>query len=177
VKAAVVRTKGRSAAVLAISFATVLLRASPVSASPPYPVELQEALDLSYVPACTLCHGEATAADAGPADTLFAQSMIARGLRAAESEDAGTIDPSLATALAAMKKDGVDSDGDGAQDLDELSWGGDPNHYDGPPASDVSAPAYGCGMARGATGGSLLFAAWIVVVLARRRFSSAQRRA
>ena len=153
------------------TLAALSLSGGSVQASPPYPVELQNALGLPRAPPCTVCHGEATAGDAGPADTLFAQAMIARGLRAAESEDAGTIDPSLATAIAAMEKDGVDSDGDGAQDLDELYWGGDPNHYDGPPASDVSAPVYGCRVGRGGSGSALVLAFGIVVavVLQRRR--------
>jgi MYXO-CTERM domain-containing protein len=106
--------------------------------------------------------------------------MIERGLRAAQDDDAGafdaaTIDPSLKTALAAMEKDGVDSDGDGARDLDELSWGGDPNHFDGPPASSVSAPVYGCLVASGKGGHAFAFVVGIAAAIAlhRRRRRSA----
>ena len=132
-----------------------LLFSTGASASPRYPDELRAALGLSYLPKCTLCHGEASGSDAGPCDTPFGKSMVARGLRgeAASTSDGGVdadggIDPTLASALAAMRKDGVDSDVDGAQDLDELSWGGDPNKYDGSSAGDLQTTSYGCALGR-----------------------------
>ena len=58
--------------------------------------------------------------------TLFGAALKARGA-------VGKDDASLQAALAKMKTDGVDSDGDGARDLDEIGWGGDPNVADLPP--------------------------------------------
>ena len=83
--------------------------------------------------------------------------MVARGLLGA----ADTL--SLAEALDGLKEGGVDSDGDGARDLDELSWGGDPNHADVPEGGNEAPVTYGCSWAKGAGEG-----AWggvVVVVL------------
>lgn len=111
------------------------------------------ALDLSYVPACTLCHSSGgVGGNASTVDTPFGKSMVARGLRAAAvtsddggvALDAGIIDPSLQQALDAMRRDGVDSDGDGAEDLDELAWGTDPNTYDGLKPNGTPSVSYGC---------------------------------
>lgn len=73
--------------------------------------------------ACTTCHRDV---DAGTDLTPFGAALRARGA-------VGKDDASLEAALAKMKADGVDSDGDGAHDLDELAWGGDPNVADLPP--------------------------------------------
>jgi MYXO-CTERM domain-containing protein len=110
-------------------------------------------------------------------DTPFGKSMIARGLLGETARDGGvdadggTVDPTLRAALAAMRKDGVDSDGDGAEDLDELSWYGDPNHYDGLRPNDIPQVNYGCHMARHSGSEGNLFAAVLGVMLAvaRRR--------
>lgn len=161
----------------------VTLRAGSALASPPYSDDLRADLALSYLPPCSLCHGstsdagadgpsiadaavEAGAVDAsvGPANTPFARSMKARGLVA----DSAT---SMVTAIAAMRRDDVDSDGDGATDLDELSWGGDPNVADLPASSpDDRAPiAYGCAMAVARRGGPLGLVALVVGVALVRR--------
>jgi hypothetical protein len=102
-------------------------------------------------------------ADAGPADTLFADSMVARGLKADD-------DDSLHVALDAMARDRVDSDGDRMRDIDELSWGLDPNvrHV---PQGDVAPPVtYGCSAAGSTRGGGagLVVVAAAICVLARR---------
>jgi len=123
-------------------------------ASVPYPDELRALLELSYAPSCSLCHG--SGADAGSVSTLFGQSMVARGLSATTytefdgglAIDGGTFDASLVAALNAMRADGVDSDGDGAQDLDELTWGGDPNQYDGLKPNPNQSVNYGCSISR-----------------------------
>jgi hypothetical protein len=163
------RPRGRVALAAVALGAALCLVPTRAHGSPRYPDELRAVLALSYVPTCGLCHGDvADAADAavGPANTPFAASMIARGLRAetpigdagsdagpdaavdaAFDADSGAIDPSLVAAIEAMRRDGVDSDGDGAQDLDELSWGGDPNHYDGIPPDQVKPATYGCSQA------------------------------
>ena len=153
--------------------------ASRAQASQPYPQELRAALDLSYTPGCTLCHSGA-GGGAGVVDTPFGKSMVARGLRAATSsaddagvgQDAGVvIDATLARALEAMRADGVDSDGDGAEDLDELSWHADPNTYDGLKPNPNPAVHYGCRISfRGRTGQgeSLVLIALALLVRHRR---------
>ena len=127
---------------------------SPAKASPQYPIELRTALDLNSTPSCTLCHSSASASSVGPVNTPFGKSMVARGLRGASAAydggtetDAGTLDPSLVAALEAMRKDQVDSDGDGPEDLDELSWHGDPNTYDGLRPNSAPQVHYGCQVA------------------------------
>jgi len=151
---------------IAIAIA-VLAFAKGASASPRYPDELRTALSLSKSPACTLCH--AGDVDAGPAETPFAKSMKARGLRG-EASDAG-IDSTLSSALAAMRKDGVDSDGDGAQDLDELTWGGNPNVYDGSPATDLETTSYGCASGRSSSSA----ASWSLVLALAALFTHRAR--
>ena len=150
---------------------------SSASASPQYPVELRTALNLYYTPSCTLCHSTVSGSTVGPVDTPFGKSMVARGLRGEAARDGGvdadggTVDPTLLAALAAMRKDGVDSDGDGAEDLDELSWEGDPNHYDGLRPNDIPQVNYGCQIARNSGAEGNLFATLLglVLVAARRR--------
>ena len=118
----------------------VALFSGEASASEGYPAALREDLALGYAPACTLCHAGADDAGMPAADTPFARSMMARGLLGGDDL------ASLASALSAMRRDDTDSDGDGATDLDELSWGGDPNTPDLPAGtSEESAePRYGC---------------------------------
>lgn len=74
---------------------------------------------------CSTCH---QAVDAGPWTDLgpFGAALRARGA-------VGKDDAALEKALGRMRDDKVDSDGDGARDLDELGWGGDPNVADLPP--------------------------------------------
>ena len=105
--------------------------------------------------------------------------MVARGLRGASSSydggtntDAGTVDPSLLAALAAMRKDGVDSDGDGAEDLDELSWHADPNHYDGLSPNSAPQVHYGCQVAYsfGSSGSVIAGLVGLGLVLGSRKF-------
>lgn len=148
---------------------------SPALASDRTPDDLRALLSLSYTPACTLCHGHATDADAGPADTPFAAALVARGLSPAAGAGGGGgtgggDDGGLAKAIDAMRRDGVDSDGDGARDLDELSWGGDPNRYDGPKLEEEPL-TYGCafhgGVGRHAVSSTVLVLA--ALALGRRR--------
>ena len=120
-------------------------------ASPEYSPEMQRHLGLGAAPRCALCHAGAIDggdADGGVTDTPFVRSMIARGLRGAS--DLASLDG----ALDAMKKDRVDSDGDGASDLDELAYGGDPNVPNLPEGGAQSAPSYGCSVLGGGGGGA-----------------------
>jgi len=133
------------------------------SASPEFPAVIESHLLLSYVPKCTICHATADA-DAGPADTLFAASAVARGLKADD-------DDSLRAALDSMKRDRVDSDGDRMRDIDELIWALDPNvsHV---PQGDVAPPVtYGCSAVGSAGNGGewLVAAAAAIGGLVRRR--------
>jgi hypothetical protein len=140
-------------ALVAGAVALAMLASGRASASPEFPGVIESHLSLAYVPKCTICHAT-NDLDAGPAETPFAASAIARGLKADD-------DSSLRAALDAMGRDRVDSDGDRMRDIDELSWGLDPNvrHV---PQGDVAPPVtYGCSAA-GSTGGG----AWLVAVAA-----------
>jgi cytochrome c551/c552 len=142
--------------------AALFLVSGLASASKAYPDAMKAALGLAKAPSCDLCH--AAAADpVGPANTLFGQSMVAKGLLADDPA-------SLTKALDAMRAAGVDSDGDGAEDLDELSWGGDPNHADLPEGGNSEPVTYGCSAGRvpvdGAAAGGLF---GVIALLAARR--------
>ncbi|MGZ3422623.1 MAG: hypothetical protein ACXWUG_27445 [Polyangiales bacterium] len=106
----------RALLAIAIVFGT---KAAHASASFPAVVEKVTSAKVG----CATCH---RTLDAGTDLTLFGAALKARGA-------AGKDDASLEAALAKMKTDLVDSDGDGARDLDEISWGGDPNVADLPP--------------------------------------------
>ena len=125
--------------------AVVLLSARAASASEGYPAALKDDLQLPNPPACTVCH-EASADPVGPADTLFAKAMETRGL-----VGGGDV-ASLAAAVEKMRADEVDSDGDGAEDLDELYWGGDPNKADVPAGGVAMQVQYGCAWSGGPSG-------------------------
>ena len=156
------------------------------SASTEYTPEMQRHLGLAFVPRCALCHAGAIDGgdvDGGVTDTPFARSMNARGLHGAS--DVASLDG----ALDAMKKDRVDSDGDGATDLDEIAYGGDPNVPNLPEGGAQSAPSYGCSVLGGCGAGTsgdaataLLAIAVLYSCLARRLaigpaiFSSSPRR-
>ncbi len=149
-----------------IVFAVVVV-AGRASASTEYSPALQRDLALASAPKCELCH---EAPDGGAVDTRFAQSMKARGLRG--SGDVA----SVRAALDAMKQDRVDSDGDGAFDLDELSYGGDPNHADKPEGASGPAPTWGCAVGRGEGRGIGIVGVLVVMVVCRRSRSRSRSR-
>jgi cytochrome c551/c552 len=140
-----------------------LLMSTAASASPGYPGALKTDLGVAYTPGCGLCH-HAASTPVGPADTLFGKSMIAKGLVGQEDT------ASLAKALDGLRAGGIDSDGDGAKDLDELSWGGDPNHADVPESGDSDPVTYGCSWGRQPVDGAGvgIFFGMMAVLAARR---------
>lgn len=155
---------------LALALATALV-ASTASASATFPATLRTKLALATAPACALCH-RSTDAAAGPADTLFGKALVARGL---VSRDDG----SLERAVDRLRAEGVDSDGDGAQDLDEVTWGRDPNTPDVPEGGVTEPPTYGCSCkdaaGRPTSPGSLATIAVALLLAFRRAATPAQR--
>jgi hypothetical protein len=119
----------------------LLLLPVTAAASTAYPEGIRAHLDIATAPPCDVCH-HAVSEPVGSVDRPFGLAAVARGL-------VGEEEVSLRAALDALRADGVDSDGDGAQDLDELGWGGDPNSADLPEAPLHEAPTYGCGVAGG----------------------------
>ncbi|HZA14137.1 MAG TPA: hypothetical protein VE618_06560, partial [Myxococcaceae bacterium] len=87
------------------------------SATPNFPPAIRVAESLPSDPPCGLCHRGVEMA--GTVTTPFGVSMRQRGLVMYDVV-------SLRNALEAMRAAGVDSDGDGTPDLEELRAGGDP---------------------------------------------------
>jgi MYXO-CTERM domain-containing protein len=146
------------AALFALAAATL---AGPALGSEPFPAAIQAHLGLSTAPGCALCH-QAESAPVGAADKPFSASAEARGLVAGDVA-------SLEKALDQMRADGVDSDGDGAEDLDELWWGGDPNHADLPAGGTQDPPTYGCATRPGDARSEGAIALLLVAALFARR--------
>jgi hypothetical protein len=149
--------KGTPLVAIATAFVTSL--ATSAVASPAFGTDLERSLDLGYEPPCTLCH-----ADEGSVSTPFGRALVQRGL---VGKDPGT----LSAALDRMRADGTDSDGDGAEDLDELSWGRDPNVPDLPSEPEVPPPTYGCAMRRDSARDrpSMVVSLALAVLYSRRR--------
>lgn len=123
-------------------------------ASPTFPAVLESDLGLSTPPDCSLCHaGGATGS--GTATTPFATAMRNRGMVAGNTQ-------SVSAALQQLETDQVDSDGDGATDVDELRAGTDPNG-----AGELALPTYGCASA--GLPSVLVLAAAGLLALYRRR--------
>jgi hypothetical protein len=143
--------------------AAVILRSGATAASPEFPEVIRSHEILAYTPACTLCHASENGG-AGTAVKPFARSAIERGLRGAD-------DDSLRAALDAMRRDRVDSDGDGMADIDELVWGTDPNVPDVPRGEVTPTPTYGCSLAPSRGGPSGVWSLTLVIVASgiRRR--------
>ncbi|MEO7331123.1 MAG: hypothetical protein ABI193_21280 [Minicystis sp.] len=150
----------RSLPALVVLALALAINAGPARASEPFPEAIRAHLDLTAAPTCTLCH-QAASAPVGPADTPFSASTEARGLVA------GDVD-ALDAALDQMRHDSVDSDGDGAQDLDELWWGGDPNRADLPVGGTQTPPSYGCAARPDPAAGGATALLMLALLAARR---------
>jgi hypothetical protein len=156
------------ASLAVITSVALLLGAGSAAASPTYPAEIQSHLGLSYTPPCAICH-EGGRGGTGTVTTAFGRAMMDRGLHASDPA-------ALDAALDKMAADGVDSDGDGTPDIEQLKQGRDPN---GATGVAIGAPPveYGCGAltiagTRAASAGNhgwLFGVAVFGVVLSRRR--------
>ncbi len=158
---------------VAVGVVCLLLPAQAL-ASPAYPTEIFDAIDMDCPPPCAVCHQDQTGG-AGTATKVFADAMVNEGL---EGEDDGSVKP----ALEALDAAGTDSDGDGVGDVSELKQGRDPNI---PGDSPLCGPQYGCGARIAKPAAALdpqaaLLALFVAGLLAlgsrRRRISPSKRR-
>lgn len=102
-----------------------------VLATPTFPQQLST-LSGGPVPDCAVCH-QGGVTGRGTVTTAFGAALRERGLAAGD-------EASLSSAWASLE--GVDSDGDGASDRDELTAGTDPNA--GGTSAPLPVPEYGC---------------------------------
>lgn len=157
------------------SFAALLaLIASPVaaSASVAYPALLRQYFHVETLPVpapgCTLCH----TTDQGGTDTVvrpFGRALLTLGA-------AGNDAPSLESALIQLESEGIDSDGDGISDADELKAGEDPNvgRADSPdPLAGVPLPRTGCSLVRAPSSSAALWLLAAVFIGGARRATRA----
>lgn len=130
-----------------------LILVATALASPSFPVAVEAAVGMPCTPSCVLCH-ETALGGSGTASQEFAFSLMAAGLVAAD-------DTSVAPALAAIDAAASDMDGDGLSDIDELTFGSNPN-AGGDDFCAVPIPQYGCfaGESTAYMGGFLAFLAW-----------------
>lgn len=99
-----------------------------------FPADVADDLDMPCTPSCALCHEGSPSSST--AVSPFVLALKDRGLRANDSD-------SLLNALDQLDASGVDSDGDGVSDIDELMDGTDPN-ADGGALCELDTPRYGC---------------------------------
>jgi hypothetical protein len=115
----------------------VVVLGGPALASSVFPADMQTHWALPAEPACAVCHANGITG-VGTVTTPFGQNVhLVYGAQAAN-------ETSLYTALDKLADAGVDSDGDGVTDYDELKAGTDPNVGATKPGQ-VGALKYGCG--------------------------------
>lgn len=161
----------RSQLLVAVGVTATLASGQTAEAREEFPAQIATDLGLANPvrdsPPCSLCHLYGKTGG----DTLvtpFAWAMRARGLTGSGR--------SLTEALARVGADRVDSDGDGAIDVDEIKAGADPNSAASIPTptttTPVPDPQLGCAIAgrgqAGGTGLSALLAAALVWLWRRR---------
>lgn len=122
-------------------------------ASPNFPLAVEAELGMPCTPSCVLCH-ETALGGSGTASQEFAFSMLAAGLVPAD-------DASVGPALTTIGTSASDLDGDGVGDVEELSYGSNPN-AGGDDFCAVPIPQYGCfaGKSSAYMGGLLALLAW-----------------
>ena len=125
-----------------------------------FPGIIARELNAPHDPACSVCHlgGKTSGATVS---TLFAWSMRARGLSGSPA--------SVATAIHQVQVDGVDSDGDGVPDAQEIIDGTNPNTPG--TATDIPDPQLGCGLGPGrpaGPGAALVLVALVWLIRKRR---------
>lgn len=137
----------------------VLFTASSALATSNFPGALRTKLTLTYDPQCATCHTNGVTGK-GTVNTPFGTAMRARGLVASDTN-------ALNAAIDKMVTDKVDSDGDGATDVDELKAGTDPNAK---PGAGASGAEYGCS-ASGSDPAAIALGlgAFAALLLSRRR--------
>lgn len=129
--------------------------------SPQFPAEIESYLNLPCTPPCTICH-LTNQGGVGTATMDFGMAAKQNGL---VPQDVG----SLQNALDAMDAAGVDSDGDGTPDIQELEQGTDPNPG-GQAFCQVAQPVYGCSTSGGRGAGAWAIALVLAAIgLGRRR--------
>jgi hypothetical protein len=143
-------TFAKLSAAVAVGF---LLAPALARASTGYPAEIQTQLNLSYTPACSICHAGGDT-DAGTVTTPFGSTMVMFGLMG------GNNLPSVDGALAGLEAEN-------SPYIAYLKAGEDPNN---PPKAGIT---YGCWVVpaeRPAAGvGGLLFLGLMLLVLLRVR--------
>lgn len=142
-------------AVLALSLPT------RVHALQDFADEIKLQLDLPDKPSCLFCHRRNDRGIA--ADTAFGDSLKDRGFSVRRGL------PSLRDALVRLANEHVDSDGDGVEDIDELTAGANPND-----ATDGGMPPASCSVTnnKGNPLGALWMLGVVCVALLRRRNSA-----
>lgn len=117
----------------------MLLLVATALASSTYPAEVADHLTVPCEPVpCTICH-ETNSGGAGTVTRDFGLALVDS---AVDPLGGGNAD-SLRAALDAVATAGIDSDGDGVGDTDEIAVGQDPNPG-GVAFCDAVLPVYGC---------------------------------
>ena len=131
-------TKPKPRFSLGVSALAIFGWSSVAQAKSEFPSQIQQFYQppLTYQVPCSVCHIKGNTG-ASTAITPLALALRARGLTGDNR--------SVVTALTQLQADGVDSDGDGTSDVDELKQGTDPNSSANASIVNDQEPGYGCG--------------------------------